>query len=162
MVPFYVSKSYLLTIREDKSGLSVGFFFRHLSTKSRILSEKIFFGNFGGGWFTIYSNNSKIAIGLVPGDLGVFGVLGLGEIKLSSNTWAPNSCTWVEASGGGIGYIPKLISNKDRPSDHKSLATEYWEPWKKDNKTIYCTRVTDSSCLIRRLSDGCPGNRVSQ
>ena len=121
----------MLTINEERSGLSVGFFFKHLSTKSLILSEKILLGNFGAGWLTIYSNNSKMAIGLVPGDRGVRGVFGCGEIKLSSKTWGPKSWTWVDVSGGGIGYIPKLISNNDSPSDHKSLATEYCDPWKK-------------------------------
>ena len=124
----------MLTINEERSGLSVGFFFKHLSTKSLILSEKILLGNFGAGWLTIYSNNSKMAIGLVPGDRGVRGVFGCGEIKLSSKTWGPKSCTWVDVSGGGIGYIPKLISNNDSPSDHKSLATEYCDPWKKKIK----------------------------
>ena len=28
--------------------------------------------------------------------------------------------------------MPKLISNNERPKDHKSLATEYWDPWKKE------------------------------
>ena len=69
-----------------------------------------------------------MAIGLAPGERGVRGVFGWGEIKLSSKTWGPNSCTWVEVSGGGMGYIPKLISNRDKPSDHKSLATEYCDP----------------------------------
>ena len=125
----------MLTINEERSGLSVGFFFKHLSTKSLILSEKILLGNFGAGWLTIYSNNSKMAIGLVPGDRGVRGVFGCGEIKLSSKTWGPKSCTWVDVSGGGIGYIPKLISNNDSPSDHKSLATEYCDPWKNKSKS---------------------------
>ena len=30
--------------------------------------------------------------------------------------------------GGGIGYMPRLISTNERPNDHKSLDTEYWEP----------------------------------
>ena len=30
--------------------------------------------------------------------------------------------------------MPKLISNKDRPRDHKSLATEYWDPLKIEKK----------------------------
>ena len=76
-------------INEDKSGLSVGFFFKHLSTKSLMESEKIFLGNFGAGWLTIYSNNSKMAMDFTPGDLGVLGVLGCGEIKLSSKIWGP-------------------------------------------------------------------------
>ena len=116
-------------INEDKSGLSVGFFFKHLSTKSLMESEKIFLGNFGAGWLTIYSNNSKMAMDLTPGDLGVLGVLGWGEIKLSSKIWGPKSFTCVDVSGGGMGYIPKLISNKERPRDHKSLATEYCDPY---------------------------------
>ena len=33
--------------------------------------------------------------------------------------------------GGGIGYMPRLISTNERPNDHKSLDTEYWEPFKK-------------------------------
>ena len=33
--------------------------------------------------------------------------------------------------GGGIGYMPRLISTNERPNDHKSLDTEYWEPCKK-------------------------------
>ena len=96
-------------------------------------SEKIFLGNFGAGWLTIYSNNSKMAIDLTPGDRGVRGVLGCGEIKLSSKTWGPKSWTCVDVSGGGMGYMPKLISNKDRPRDHKSLATEYCDPYNKSN-----------------------------
>ena len=76
---------------------------------------------------------------MIAGDLGVRGVLGLlpgpnpaepggcgGPI--SSATEGPNICDNVPMSGGGIGYIPKLISSNDRPRDHKSLATEYWEP----------------------------------
>ena len=47
---------------------------------------------------------------------------------ISSATEGPNICDNVPMSGGGIGYIPKLISSSDRPRDHKSLATEYWEP----------------------------------
>ena len=34
--------------------------------------------------------------------------------------------------GGGIGYMPRLISTNERPNDHKSLDTEYWEPCKKN------------------------------
>ena len=79
----------------------------------------------------MYSNSSNMAIGFIPGDLGVRGVRGWGEIILSSKTWGPKSWTRVEESGGGMGYMPKLISNKERPSDHKSLATEYCDPYKK-------------------------------
>ena len=114
----------MLTINEERSGLSVGFFFKHLSTKSLILSEKILLGNFGAGWLTIYSNNSKMDICLDP-----TGAIGCNEIKLLSRSWGPKRCIWLEMSGGGIGYIPKLISNKDNPSDHISLATEYCDPW---------------------------------
>lgn len=73
---------------------------------------------------------------VIAGDLGVRGVRGLlpgpnpaepggcgGPI--SSATEGPKICANVAISGGGIGYIPKLISNNDKPSDHKSLATEY-------------------------------------
>ena len=63
-------------MRDARSGLSVGFFLRHRSTKSRMLSEKMFLGNFGGGWLTMYSKSSKMAIGFIPGDLGVRGVRG--------------------------------------------------------------------------------------
>ena len=79
----------------------------------------------------MYSRSSKIAMGFIPGDLGDFGVLGFGEVKVkagSSRTWGPNICTKFCWSGEGMGYMPKLISTKDRPKDHKSLATEYWEP----------------------------------
>lgn len=48
----------------DKSGLSLKFFFRQRSTKSRISSEKTRDGSFGGGWFTMYSKSSKMAMGL--------------------------------------------------------------------------------------------------
>ena len=47
---------------------------------------------------------------------------------LSSNTWGPNIWTRVDESGGGMGYMPKLISNNERPRDQRSLATEYWDP----------------------------------
>ena len=113
----------LLTINEERSGRSVGSFFMQLSTKSLILSEKIFFGNSATGSLTIYSNNSKMDICFVP-----TGVIGCNEIKLLSRSWGPKRCIWLEMSGGGIGYIPKLISNKDNPSDHISLATEYCDP----------------------------------
>ena len=97
----------------------------------------------------MYSSNSKIAIGfacicippgacdIIAGDLGVRGVRGL--LPGCANPAEPGGCggpissategpkTWdnVAMSGGGIGYIPKLISSKDKPRDHKSLATEY-------------------------------------
>ena len=112
-----------LTINEERSGRSVGSFFMHLSTKSLILSEKIFFGNSATGSLTIYSNNSKMDICFVP-----TGVIGCNETMLLSRSWGPKRCIWLEMSGGGIGYIPKLISNKDNPSDHISLATEYCDP----------------------------------
>lgn len=52
-----------LTINMAKSGLSLGFFFMQRSTKSRMSAEKTL-GNFGGGWLTMYSRSSKMAIGL--------------------------------------------------------------------------------------------------
>ncbi len=135
----------MFTIKVAKSGLSLGFFFRHRSTKSLISSEKTLPGNLGGGWLTMYSRSSKIAIGLTP---GVRGVRGWGEAKpdpappISSATCGPNNCTRVVWSGGGIGYWPKLISSKERPRDQRSLATEYWEP----------CGIKDSELLILQLS----------
>ena len=120
-----------LTISVAKSGLSVGFFLRQMSTKSLMWSENNFFGNFGGGWLTIYSKSSKMAIGFIPGDLGVLGVLGFGTMDVSSRIWGPNNWTKVDVSGAGMGYIPKLILRSDRPKDHNSLATEYSDPWNK-------------------------------
>ena len=74
LMPF--KKVVKLTIKDPRSGRSVGFFLRHRSTKSLMLSEKILVGNFGGGWLTMYSNSSNMAIGFIPGDLGVRGVRG--------------------------------------------------------------------------------------
>ena len=93
----------------------------------------------------MYSRSSKIAIGFIPGDLGDLGVLGFGDIKVasagSSRTWGPNIWTKFCWSGGGMGYWPKLISTNDRPKDHKSLATEYCEPYKeKKNPTHFFHR----------------------
>ena len=71
---------------------------------------------------------------VTAGDLGVRGVLGLlpGPADpggcggpISSATVGPNIWANVAGAGGGIGYIPKLISSSDKPRDHKSLATEY-------------------------------------
>ena len=42
----------------------------------------------------------------------------------------PKMAERVAASGGGMGYMPRLISTRERPRDHRSDATEYWEPWK--------------------------------
>ena len=129
---FEKKKEEIITIRVAKSGLSLGFFLRHLSTKSLISSEKTFLGSLGGGWLTMYSSSSKMAIGFTP---GVRGVRGCGEGRpaapsISSVTWEPKSWTRVDWSGGGMGYWPRLISRRERPRDHKSLATEYCEPWK--------------------------------
>ena len=126
---FGIRAPTVLTISVAKSGLSLGFFLRHRSTKSLISSLNTFPGNLGGGWFTMYSNSSKIAMGLNP---GVRGVRGCGEARpdpdISSATWGPNSWTRVMWSGGGMGYMPKLISRRVRPKDQTSLATEYCEP----------------------------------
>ena len=55
--------SGLLTINIARSGRSLGFFLRHRSTKSLMSSEKTPDGRRGGGWFTMYSRSSKMAIG---------------------------------------------------------------------------------------------------
>ena len=49
LISSQIKNMSMLTINEERSGLSVGFFFKHLSTKSLILSEKILLGNFGAG-----------------------------------------------------------------------------------------------------------------
>ena len=47
----------------------------------------------------------------------------------SSATWGPKIWMRVGPSGGGMGYMPRLISRRESPNDHKSLATEYCEPY---------------------------------
>ena len=42
-----------------------------MSTKSLISDENTFDGKRGGGWLTMYSSNSKIAIGLIAALAGV-------------------------------------------------------------------------------------------
>jgi len=76
LLSFSTPASHGCCIKDPRSGRSVGFFLRHRSTKSLMLSEKILLGNFGGGWLTMYSNSSNMAIGFIPGDLGVRGVRG--------------------------------------------------------------------------------------
>ena len=63
-----------------------------------------------------------------PGDLGVRGVRAVVPVASWSAMADPKIADSVAASGGGMGYMPRLISTKDRPSDQTSLATEYWEP----------------------------------
>ena len=85
-------------------------------------------------------NNSKIAI-----DLWGWGRLAPAEFVIlveSSAAWGPKIWTRVSWSGGGIGYMPKLISTRDNPRDQRSLATEYWEPWKiNEINSLVCDKI---------------------
>ena len=96
------SLSHGWPIRVARSGRSFGFFLRQMSTKFCISGENTRDGNLddesflivmmicvdthlGGGWFTMYSSSSKMAMGLtlpaaelVAGVRGVRGVRGLG------------------------------------------------------------------------------------
>ena len=63
-----------------------------------------------------------------PGDLGVRGVRAVVPLASWSAMADPKMADSVAASGGGMGYMPRLISTKERPKDQTSLATEYWEP----------------------------------
>lgn len=51
------------TNRVTRSGRSTGFFFRQMSTKSRISVVNTRLGRRGGGWVTMYSSSSNIATG---------------------------------------------------------------------------------------------------
>jgi hypothetical protein len=63
------------------------------------------------------------------GERGVRGVLGLRARTAGSvATTGPKMASSAARSGGGIGYMPRLISSNDNPRDHRSLATEYCEP----------------------------------
>ena len=109
-----LTKSSKLTISEDKSARSLAFLFRQRSTKSRIFSENTFAGSFGGGWLTMYSSSSKIAMGLgwgraaagttAPRAWARAPVVAFCIIWLSlSAAWGPKIWFKVSGSGGGIG-----------------------------------------------------------